>query len=234
MLYLVGIWGFIAWGLLYSYKKVKEVINPIGLNCFDIFCAQLTDEWIDKIVLMISNKIALICLLHKASLPTLHSVSSPCWVPWSISLICSFLLFSHGPPPSSRVSLFLEAYAKSPNQAPFASFFCLTSEDAFLFMSQMTSTKLGLRDIQIYSHLTSETCWRQLWDVERLVLSLWALLALSLLHWHCNWGSSNMASRLTGFKKMQKRDLLFQCFLFKREEPHSTPFPQVECMSPWL
>ena len=43
-----------------------------------------------------------------------------------------------------------------------------------------------------------------------------------------------MASQLIGFKKMQKRDLLFQCFLFKRGEPHSMPFPQAECMSPWL
>lgn len=232
-MYLVGIWGFIAWGLLYSYKKVKEVINPIGLNCFDIFCAQLTDEWIDKIVLMVSNKIALICLLHKASLPILHSVSSPCWVPWSISLICSFLLF-HMDLLHPGSLFFWRPMQSLLSKLHLLVSSALTSEDAFLFMSQMTSTKLGLRDIQIYSHLTSETCWRQLWDVERLVLSLWALLALSLLHWHCNGGSSNMASQLTGFKKMQKRDLLFQCFLFKREEPHSTPFSQVECMSPWL
>ena len=62
-------------------------------------------------------------------------------------------------------------------------------------------------------------------NVEPLVLSLWALLAFSLLRWHCNWGSSNVASQLIGFKKMQKRDLLFQCFLFKREEPpfHALP-----------
>lgn len=195
-----------------------------------IFWARFTDEWDNRVVLMTSSKIALICLLRKASpTPFTLSTKSAFGPPSRLSSSAPSFLFSQEPYWPKFSSTFWWPVLKSPNQSPLCNFFCPCQLRCFPV--QVTDDQDEIRLTQcthLFSGITrnAEIVWPQVWGAESLVLFPWVILALSLVCWPCNQGSSNMASQLLESWRCRKGPSL--SFL-ERKNPFPGPSLKAEC-----